>query len=85
MTDNANIENLFYLLASLDVEYTLYEHRPLFRVADGEEIEQKMPGAHCRNLFLRDKKKNNFLFTAMNETPIDLKAAQKALGCGRLS
>ena len=76
------------LLAYFEVKaipYTLYHHEPFFSVEEAKEHEAKIPGTHCRNLFLRDKKKNNYLVVARNETKIDLKKLQDALGAARLS
>lgn len=94
MTETKKIEDTLLptsaadLLAQLDalaIQYDLHHHAPLFRVCDGAEIEANIPGTHCRNLFLRDKKGVMFLVTAANETAIDLKKLEKLLGCGRLS
>lgn len=76
------------LLRNLDeqeITYKLYEHEPIFTVEQGEPLKKSIPGVHCRNLFLRDKKKRMFLVTAANETKIDLKKLSSVLDCGRLS
>lgn len=77
--------DLFAVLDDLGVVYRTYDHEPVFTVAEGTEVEKSIPGVHCRNLFLRDKKKKMFLVTAANETPVDLKALPDVLECGRLS
>ncbi|GJL85877.1 MAG: prolyl-tRNA editing protein [Micavibrio sp.] len=76
---------LFENLQSLDIAYNLHNHKPIFTVEEGEPLKKDIPGLHCRNLFLRDKKKKMFLVVAANETEIDLKSLQNLLGCGRLS
>ena len=78
-------DDLLELLKSLNIPYTLYHHEPIFTVEEGLPLKENIPGTHCRNLFLRDKKKNMFLVTAANETSIDLKGLQDSLGCARLS
>lgn len=78
-------EQLFSLFNQLDISYELYHHPAFFTVEEGLEFEKDIPGTHCRNLFLRDKKKKMFLITAANETPVDLKALRGVLNCGRLS
>jgi Ala-tRNA(Pro) deacylase len=78
-------EKLFALFAELDIPYQLYHHDPFFTVADGEHLKKDIPGLHCRNLFLRDKKERMFLITAGNDTRIDLKKLEFLLDCGRLS
>lgn len=78
-------DDLFALLKSLNIPYSLHYHPPIFTVAEGEHLKENIPGVHCRNLFLRDKKKNTFLVVAANETAVDLKALETRLGCARLS
>lgn len=81
----ATAEQLFTVLKSLGIAYALHHHAPIFTVAEGASFRHTIPGVHCRNLFLRDKKERMFLVTAADETPVDLKALQQVLECGRLS
>jgi len=76
---------LFDILANLGIEYRLYHHQPVFTVEESLGIERDMAGAHCRNLFVRDKKETMFLVVAQNETLIDMKKLPDLLDCGRLS
>ncbi len=78
-------EMLFVRLQALEIPYYLHNHKPIFTVEEGEPLKKEIPGVHCRNLFLRDKKEKMFLVVAANETQIDLKKLQALLGCGRLS
>ena len=77
--------SLFEILAGLSISYRLYQHKPVFTVGESLGIERDIPGAHCRNLFVRDKKETMFLVVAQNETLIDLKKLSGLLECGRLS
>lgn len=76
---------LFSFLDAHGIGYERYEHARVFTVAESAHLKNHIPGAHCRNLFLRDKKKSMFLVVAENDTPVDLKKLQDLLGCGRLS
>ena len=78
-------QKLLETLQFLDIAYELFHHAPIFTVAEGEHLKADIPGTHCRNLFLRDKKKAMFLVVAANETAIDLKKLEKVLDCGRIS
>ena len=78
-------EQLLAHLEGLGIAYKIYEHPPVFTVAESEQYETNIPGMHCRNLFLYDKKKRMFLITAANETMIDLKKLDKLIESGRLS
>lgn len=72
-------------LDNLSVSYELHHHRAVFTVAESEAIDAEIPGTHCRNLFLRDKKKKNYLLVLQNATDIDIKKLPDILGSGRLS
>lgn len=78
-------EALLEKLDSLGIAYRHYQHEPIFTVAEGEHLKADMPGAHCRNLYMRDNKKNNILIVADNNTELDLKKLPDILDCGRLS
>ena len=78
-------EDLLAQLDRLGMAYRLHHHDPVFTVAEGLAMERDMPGIHCRNLFLRDKRKTMFLVSAANETKIDLKKLEKLIGSDRLS
>lgn len=72
-------------LDALGISYQLHHHKPIFTVEEGWHLKESIPGTHCRNLFVRDKKHKMFLITAANETQIDLKKLSNLLNCGRLS
>ncbi len=78
-------DQLISVLNDLAIAHKLYKHEPIFTVEEGEHLKKSIPGTHCRNLFLRDKKKKMFLVVAANETQIDLKKLQTVLDCGRIS
>jgi Ala-tRNA(Pro) deacylase len=78
-------EDLYARLGSLGVAYDIHEHPPIFTVAEGEHLKENIPGVHCRNLFIRDKKERMFLVVVPNETKIDLKKLPALLGCDRIS
>lgn len=78
-------EILLRTLDSLEISYDLHHHDPIFTVEEGLHLKANIPGTHCRNLFLRDKKGKMFLITAANETKVDLKSLPEQLDCGRLS
>ena len=76
------------LMEKLDLwglKYKLHRHKPLFSVADTHAANLDIPGAHCRNLFLRDNKKNNFLVVLQDKTALDLKKLPELIDSKRLS
>lgn len=78
-------EALFSVFGQLGISYTKYDHSPVFTVAESAHLYASISGTHCRNLFLRDKKKTMFLVVAADQTTVDLKGLEEKLGCGRLS
>ncbi|MCK5284858.1 MAG: prolyl-tRNA synthetase associated domain-containing protein [Alphaproteobacteria bacterium] len=76
---------LLKTLDMLDIDYRIYKHEPIFTVEEGIHLKAEIPGVHCRNLFLRDKKKKMFLVVAANETKINLKTLPDLIGSARLS
>ncbi len=81
------------LLARLDewgLGYRLHEHVPLRTVEDAKAVEDQfmVPGENAlrlKNLYLRDKKKRNYLVTLEQSREIDLKALAASLGANNLS
>jgi Ala-tRNA(Pro) deacylase len=76
------------LLAFLDahgIEHSTLDHPAVFRVGEGEEIKAGLPGAHTKNLFLKDGKGQLWLISARDTTRIDLKRLPGVIGSARLS
>lgn len=71
--------------SGLGIKAVTYLHQPVFRVEDGRAIKQEIGGKHTKNLFLKDKKDNFFLVTALFDTQIDLKKLRLFLGVANLS
>jgi Ala-tRNA(Pro) deacylase len=78
-------ETLLTFMAARGIDQTTHDHPAVFRVEEGLELKAAMPGAHTKNLFLKDKKGRLWLISARQDTVIDLKAAPKMIGSDRLS
>lgn len=78
-------EALLAKLDNLGITYELHHHEAVFTVAESEKIERDIKGVHCRNLYLRDNKKRNFLVVLPNPVEVDLKKLAPIIGSGRLS
>jgi len=81
----ATRQDLFARLAELGIATTTIEHGPVFTVAESSELERKLPGAHTKNLFLKDENGVLFLVVAKSSTRVDLKGLARTLKAGRLS
>jgi Ala-tRNA(Pro) deacylase len=76
---------LFIFFKKHGLEYLTYEHEPLFTVEDGKGVQGNIPGAHTKNLFLKDKKNTFFLVSVLEHKRVDLKVLSKSYGKGGLS
>lgn len=81
----ATRQDLFARFAELGIETRTFEHEAVFTVAESSKIERELPGAHTKNLFLKDDKGALFLVIAQSSTRVDLKALSRTLGAGRFS
>jgi len=81
----ATRQDLFARLGSLGIETRTVEHTPVFTVAESSELERAVPGAHTKNLFLKDERGELFLVIAQSSTRVDLKALSRRLNAKRFS
>jgi Ala-tRNA(Pro) deacylase len=82
---SASRQDLFARLAQLGIETRTLEHEAVFTVAESSRLERELPGAHTKNLFLKNEDGSLFLIVAVAATRVDLKALGKMLGAGRFS
>jgi Ala-tRNA(Pro) deacylase len=78
-------DRLLAWMADNGLGQTTHDHPAVFRVEEGLELKAAMPGAHTKNLFLKDKKGRLWLISARQDTVVDLKRAPKTIGSDRLS
>jgi Ala-tRNA(Pro) deacylase len=79
-------QELLERLSALGIKAETVEHEPVFTVAESKSVKEQVPGAHSKNLFVKDKKGRFFLISAKHDTAIDLKRTHEAIGAsGRLS
>ena len=68
------------------ISYQLFHHPPIFTVEEGRRYKQSIPGAHTKNLFLRNKDKSRFfLYSLAAEKRADLQQLAHQLQTSRLS
>jgi Ala-tRNA(Pro) deacylase len=79
-------QNVYDALQALGIPYTRHEHPPVYTVEEAVKHWQGIAGAHCKNLFVRNKKGNrHYLIIAEHLKKVDLQALAKKLGDDRLS
>lgn len=76
---------LLAFLADQGIDQTTHEHPAVFTVDEGEDIKARIPGAHTKNLFLKDAKDQLWLVSAEGHAQIDLKRLHTVIGSARLS
>jgi Ala-tRNA(Pro) deacylase len=77
---------VYKVLEELCVSYTRHDHPPVYTVEEAEKHWTDITGAHCKNLFLRNKRGNrHYLLILEASKSADLKALTKMLGEDRLS
>ena len=73
------------VLEDLNIEYKMQEHKPAYTVDDLKDVFFNMEGIGCKNLFLKDAKKNLFLYTLPEDKRADLKTLPEKINSKRLS
>ena len=77
---------LLALLDDLGIETQTIEHAAVATVEEADATHDALPGAHTKNLFVRDKKGRVFLVVVPSHVRADLKALHPILGAqGRVS
>jgi Ala-tRNA(Pro) deacylase len=77
--------DLIALFDAHGIDHATTDHEAVFRVGEGEGIKDDIPGAHTKNLFLKDAKGRLWLISAKDDTAIDLKRLHTVIGSARLS
>jgi Ala-tRNA(Pro) deacylase len=72
-------------LAELGIEARTALHPPVFTVEQAQAHTHHLPGGHCKNLFLKDKKDRLWLVTCLDGQQVDLNRLSKLLGAARFS
>jgi len=83
-------EDLHKRLDQLGLAYQNTHHVALKTVEDSKKVQDQFlssaqGGGHIKNLYLRDRKKRNYLVVAEQDQKIDLKALSKTIGANNLS
>lgn len=78
-------EELLDRLSDLSIDHQTIEHPPVFTVEEAKEHTAHLPGAHCKSLFLKDKKGGLWLLVCLDNRRIDMNQLSKVLACPRLS
>jgi Ala-tRNA(Pro) deacylase len=81
-----NSDELLKYLESNGISARTFEHPPVHTVEESRALRGDIPGAHTKNLFLRDGKKNYFLVVTDESANVRLKPLVRKIGAkGSLS
>jgi len=80
-----NSSELIKVLKKENYNIKVHEHGALFTVQDSKKLRGEIEGAHCKNLFLKNKKNKFFLLTCEEAEKVDLKRISKSLELGNTS
>jgi Ala-tRNA(Pro) deacylase len=72
-------------LADLGIGWSILEHEAVFTVEESLAIHDALPGAHTKNLFLKDSGGQFWLVTVEHAKRVDLKALAGVIGVKKLS
>jgi Uncharacterized conserved protein len=79
-------QEVYDVLNLLNIKYKRYEHKAIYTVKEGKELEISIPGKMCKNLFLKNSKGDiNYLVILDEDKNINLKLLAKQIGSTRLS
>lgn len=71
---------LYALFTELGIAWSHHEHVPHFTVADSQADRGDMPGAHVKNMFLKEKKGGLWLVTCLEDRRIRIRDLERAIG-----
>lgn len=72
-------------LAALGIGWSILEHEAVYTVEESLAIHDALPGAHTKNLFLKDSGGQFWLVTVEHSKRVDLKALAGVIGAKKLS
>ncbi|SIR54977.1 Ala-tRNA(Pro) hydrolase [Peribacillus simplex] len=79
-------QTVYDILDQLNISYTRYEHVPVFTVEEIRNLDTFIPGEHCKNLFLRNRKGDQHFLVIVSEARyVDLKRLSQLIDSTSLS
>lgn len=79
-------ERVLNFLKQLDIEYEIYEHKPLPTIEVAMEVWKDIDCTHCKNLFFRNHKGNRHYLVIMDSNhKLDIRDLEQRLRQGKIS
>ena len=77
--------NLYEILSKLKITYYEIENEAVYTIEEANQIESKIDGVGSKNLFLKDKASNYYIYVLREDKRADLKELAKFLNVSKLS
>lgn len=77
--------DILNILNDLNIKYELLSHQAVYTVEEAKQIENMIEGIGCKNLFLKDKHKNYYIFVLEENKRANLKELANYLKLSKLS
>jgi len=81
----ASRADLFAKFEALGIETATVEHPPVFTVEEYEPVLAHLPGAHCKTLFLKNKKGGLWLVVTRQSRSLNINKLARGIGAARCS
>jgi Ala-tRNA(Pro) deacylase len=78
-------EALLARLEAIGVDAVTHRHPPVYTVEESKALRGDLPGGHCKNLFLKDKKGGYWLVVALEDARLELATFGGLIGSPKLS
>jgi Ala-tRNA(Pro) deacylase len=79
-------DGLLAKLEVLEIQTSTVDHPPLHTVEESQHLRGEIPGAHTKNLFVKDRKDRYFLLVVEETAVVDLKTVHHVIGAsGKVS
>lgn len=80
-----NEKMLLQKLSDMEISYEYISHPAVFTSDQANEVHPELRGAHCKNLFVKDRTNQKWLLTIPDDKKTDLKHVASVIGSSRLS
>ncbi|MDP4090885.1 MAG: prolyl-tRNA synthetase associated domain-containing protein [Bacillota bacterium] len=72
---------VYEALEGLGIPYKKYEHKAVFTVEEANNLDIRIPGGHCKNIFVCDKKKETYILVVLpDEKSVNFKELSNKTG-----
>lgn len=85
MTQMKGETELYALLRDHGIAWAHHAHPPLHTVEESRALRGDLPGAHVKNMFLKDKKGQLWLVTCLEDRQIRIRDLEKEIGAQKCS